>query len=65
MKDGWGGYGVREKIPIYNLFNSTVYLEILENVMLPSVWSLNLLDKISLLHNNFAIHKSKLIQKNG
>ena len=59
----WSVYGVVEICPIYILINSTVYLEILENIIFPSVRVLDLLDKINLLHDNSPVHKRKLVQK--
>ena len=61
----WGwiwGYGVGEIYPLYSRFNSTVYLDILENILLPSVRSLNPHEQIYLLHDNSPVHKSKLVQ---
>ena len=47
--------GIGEIYPIYNI---TVCLEIFENIMLPSVRSLNLLDQIYLLHDSLSFYRN-------
>ena len=45
-----------------SLFNSTVYIEFLGNIMLPNVRSLSILYQINLLNDNSLVYKSKLVQ---